>query len=74
MNVTSSSYASQVYQTNKTTATKAVLSYDATTPASTQADKMDEMKDKYADVYTPIPETYTKESEDLQNAKIQPNC
>jgi len=71
MNVNTSSYASQVYATNKTTATKATSAYDTTSTTSTQVDKMDEMKDKYADVYTPIPETYTKESEELQNAKIE---
>jgi len=71
MNVNSSSYASQVYATNKTTATKATSAYDTSTKTSTQVDKMDEMKEKYADIYTPIPETYTKESDELQSAKIK---
>jgi len=32
--------------------------------------KMAEMQEKYKDVYTPIPEEYTKGSEELQQAKI----
>ncbi|MEA1955658.1 MAG: hypothetical protein U9N02_04090 [Campylobacterota bacterium] len=69
MNVTSSHYATQVYQTNKTTATKAVSAYESVTP-SKPVDKMDEMKEKYKDIYTPIPETYSKADEDLQVRKI----
>jgi len=70
MNVTSASTASQVYQTNKTTVTKATSAYENVT-SSQPVDKMDEMKEKYKDVYTPIPETYTKGSEELQQAKIK---
>ncbi len=33
--------------------------------------KMAEMQEKYKDVYTPIPETYTIESEELQQTKIK---
>ncbi len=69
MNVTSSSYATQVYQTNKTTAAKAVSAYDSVTP-SKSVDKMDEMKEKYKDVYTPIPETYSKADEEIQIREV----
>ncbi|WP_310439283.1 hypothetical protein [Sulfuricurvum sp.] len=33
--------------------------------------KMAEMQEKYKDVYTPIPETYSKADEDLQIAKVK---
>ena len=31
---------------------------------------MAEMQEKYKDVYTPVPETYSKADEDLQKQKI----
>lgn len=69
MNVTSSSYTSQVYASNKTTATKASSAYESVA-LSQPTDKMDEMKEKYKDVYTPIPETYSKADEELQAQKV----
>lgn len=72
MTVTSSTTASQVYATSKTTATKATSAYESATPTSSQqTDKMAEMQEKYKDVYTPIPETYSKADEDLQTQKIK---
>jgi len=71
MTVTSATTASQVYATNKITATKATSAYENTAPVQTQqTDKMAEMKEKYKDVYTPIPETYSKADEDIQAQKI----
>lgn len=71
MTVTSASTASQVYATSKTTATQATSAYESVAPATAQqTDKMAEMEEKYKDVYTPIPETYSKADEDLQAQKI----
>lgn len=71
MTVTSATTASQVYATSKTTATQATSAYVSTTPITTQqTDKMAEMEEKYKDVYTPIPETYSKSDEDIQVQKI----
>lgn len=69
MTVTSTTQTSQVYATNNVTATKATSAYD-TASSSQPVDKMDEMKEKYKDIYTPIPETYSKADEDLQIRKI----
>jgi len=41
-----------------------------TTQETKATGKMAEMQEKYKDVYTPIPEEYTKGSEELQQAKI----
>ena len=66
MTVTSTS---QTYATNNITATKAISTYESTA-SSQPVDKIDEMKEKYKDVYTPIPDTYSKADEDLQVRKI----
>lgn len=72
MTVTSSTTASQIYATSKTTATKAASAYESVAPTATQqTDKMAQMQEKYKDVYTPIPETYSKSDEDLQAKKIK---
>jgi hypothetical protein len=71
MVVTSSANSAQVYATNKTTATKATSAYEnIETSSAQQTDKMAEMQEKYKDVYTPIPETYSKADEDIQTQKI----
>jgi hypothetical protein len=71
MIVTSSTNSAQVYATNKTTATNATSAYESVPPTATQqTDKMAEMEEKYKNVYTPIPETYSKADEDLQAQKI----
>ena len=71
MTAISATTASQVYATNKTTATKAPSAYEsATLTSSQQTDKMAEMQEKYKDVYAPVPETYSKADEDLQTQKI----
>jgi hypothetical protein len=72
MTVTSSANSAQVYATNKTTATQATSAYESVTPTATQqTDKMAEMEEKYKDVYTPIPETYSNSDEELQAAKVK---
>jgi hypothetical protein len=71
MTVTSATQTQYTQATNKTTATKATSAYESVAPTATQqTDKMAEMKEKYKDVYTPIPETYSKANEDLQAQKI----
>jgi hypothetical protein len=71
MTVTSTTQTGYTPATNKTTATKATSAYENTAPVQTQqTDKMAEMQEKYKDVYTPIPETYSKADEDLQTQKI----
>jgi len=69
MNVTFANSNTQVYQTNKTQATKATTAYEATSKTK-ETDKMSEMQEKYKDIYTPIPDTYSKADQELQNAKV----
>ncbi|PHS55827.1 MAG: hypothetical protein COB17_10865 [Sulfurimonas sp.] len=69
MNVTSTNANTQVYATSKTQATKATSAYEVTSQTK-KTDRMSEMQEKYKDVYTPIPETYTKGSKELQQSKI----
>jgi hypothetical protein len=64
MTVTSTSQASYVYASNSVNKTS-LTSQDTTIQTTQTVDKMDEMKEKYKDVYTPIPETYSKADEDL---------
>jgi hypothetical protein len=71
MIVTSSTQTQYTQATNKTTATKATSAYESVAPTATQqTDKMAEMKEKYKDIYTPIPETYSKSDDDIQAQKI----
>jgi hypothetical protein len=71
MTVTSASQTQYTQATNKTATTKATSAYETVAPSQTQQnDKMDEMKVKYKDIYTPIPETYSKADEDLQKQKL----
>jgi len=69
MTVTSTTQTQYTQATNKTTATKATSAYESTTPTQT-TDKMAQMQEKYKDVYTPIPETYSKADEELKTRKI----
>jgi hypothetical protein len=69
MNVSSTTQTQYTQATNKTTAIKASSAYESTTQTQS-TDKMDEMKEKYKDIYTPIPETYSKEDEELQTQKV----
>jgi hypothetical protein len=70
MIVTSSTSANQTYAAQNVTATKAAGAYESTASATQTTDKMEAMKQKYADLYTPIPETYSKADEALQAQKI----
>lgn len=70
MQVTQSSNSS-VYATTATQKSSRVSAYDATsTQSARQTDKLAQMEEKYKDIYTPIPETYAQEDEDLQAQKI----
>ena len=70
MQVTQSS-SSSVYATSATQKTSKVSAYDTSSTQSTQkTDKLAKMEEKYQDIYTPIPETYSKTDEDLQTQKI----
>jgi len=68
MTVTSATQAFYVYATNEVNKTSSTS--QNTNTQTSQVDKMDEMKEKYKDVYTPIPEVYSKADEDLQTQKI----
>jgi len=70
MQVTQSS-SSSVYATSATQKTSKVSAYDTSSTQSTQkTDKLAQMEEKYQDIYTPIPETYSKTDEDLQTQKV----
>lgn len=70
MQVTQSS-SSSVYATSATQKTSKVSAYDtSSTQSIQQTDKLAEMQEKYKDIYTPIPETYSKADEDLQTQKV----
>jgi len=57
--------------TQETSSLEALLATKNTTVEETQATgRMAEMQEKYKDAYTPIPDTYTKGSEELQMQKI----
>ena len=67
----SQSSTSSVYAITATQKTSKVSAYDTTSTQSTQqTDKLAEMEEKYKDIYTPIPETYSQADEDLQTQKI----
>jgi len=69
MTVTSTSQASHAYATSSIHKTNPT-SQNINTQTTKNVDKMDEMKEKYKDIYTPIPETYSKADVDLQTQKI----
>lgn len=58
------------YQVNKTTATLETSPYDTAESTDVQSDKLSQMIEKYKDVYTPIPETYSATDEKIQHQKI----
>jgi len=69
MTVSASTQTQQTQAIYKTIATKTTSAYENIAPTQ-KTDKMAEMKEKYKDVYTPIPETYSKADENLQAKKI----
>ena len=47
-----------------------LASKDATVQETQATGRLAEMQEKYKDVYTPIPETYSKADEELQTQKV----
>jgi hypothetical protein len=69
MTVISTQQSAYVYEANavnKTNSTSQVSSSSSTG----EVNRLEQMKEKYKDVYTPIPETYSKADEDLQTKKV----
>jgi len=66
--IVSNSYVQPTQNINRTSATSAYS--QNTKPDEVETFKLEQMQEKYADVYTPIPETYSKADEDLQTSKI----
>ena len=58
------------YQVSKTAVSQGASIYAASGSAGVQNDKLSQMIEKYQDVYTPIPETYSPADEKLQQQKI----
>lgn len=58
------------YQVKKMTSTFEASPYDTTESTDVQSDKLSQMIEKYKDVYTPIPETYSATDEKMQQQKI----
>ena len=66
--IISNSYVQPTQYVNKTNAT---ASYTQNTkPIEEASSKLEQMQEKYKDIYTPIPETYSKADEELQTSKI----
>jgi hypothetical protein len=59
----------KVAKTNSVTATSTTAATDNVTKTEA-TDKLAEMQEKYKDIYTPIPETYSVKDEELQARKI----
>jgi len=63
--------AGNSYPVNKTAATQGISAYDdVSNTDETQNDKLAVMVEKYKDVYTPMPETYSATDEKIQQKKI----
>jgi len=68
--ITSATSSTQIYSVNqvsKTRATSAYTEVESTSPTS----RMEQMQEKYKDVYSPMPASYSEEREDLQIEKIR---
>jgi hypothetical protein len=59
MTVASTLQASHAYATSSIHKTNSI-SQNTNTQTTKNVDKMDEMKEKYKDIYTPVSETYSK--------------
>jgi len=68
--ITSATSSSQIYSINQVTKTRATSSYTEVTPTS-PISRMEQMQEKYKDVYSPMPMSYSKEREELQLEKIR---
>ena len=69
MTVISTQQSAYIYETNAVSKTSSTSQATSTNPTG-EVDRLDKMQEKYKDVYTPIPETYSKADEDLQTQKI----
>ena len=69
MTVTSAQQSASIYQTNAVSKTSSTAQ-TASTNSTGEVDRLEQMQEKYKDIYTPIPETYSKADEDLQTQKI----
>ena len=69
MTVTSTQQGAYVYQTNAVSKTNSTTQ-TASANSTGEVNRLEQMQEKYKDIYTPIPETYSKADEDLQTQKI----
>ena len=69
MQVTSAQTAQQLYAAQNPSAVQAASAY-AERVATASVSPMEAVEEKYQDIYTPIPETYTPQSEAVQREKI----
>jgi len=68
--ITSATSSAQIYNINQVTKTRATSAYTEATPTS-PISRMKQMQEKYKDVYSPMPASYSKEREELQIEKIR---
>ena len=68
--ISSIASGTQIYSINQVTKTRATSAYSEATPTS-PVSRMEQMQEKYKDVYSPMPVSYSKEREDLQLEKIR---
>lgn len=62
-------YTSAIAPMTSTQKVAQTAAYEQTQPTQ-KIDKLSQMQEKYQEIYTPIPESYTKGSEELQQQKI----
>jgi len=67
--MTINSYTSTISSTTSTQKVGQTAAYTQIQPTQ-KTDKLTQMQEKYQEIYTPIPQTYTKGSEELQQQKI----
>jgi len=68
--ITSATSSTQIYSINQVTKTRATSAYIEATPTS-PISRMEQMQEKYKDIYSPMPAFYSKEREELQVEKIR---
>jgi len=68
--ITSATSSTQIYSINQVTKTRATSVYSEATPTS-PISRMEQMQEKYKDIYSPMPASYSKEREELQLEKIR---
>jgi len=68
--ITSATSSTQIYSINQVTKVSVTTAYTEVTPTSSIS-RMEQMQEKYKDVYSPMPASYSKEIEELQSEKIR---